>query len=277
MTRTDRAKVSIGLPVFNGVKTLDRSITSILNQTYTDFELIISDNKSDDNTEDICREFVRLDSRIRYVRHGVHMSALANYTHVLEKAFGEYFMWHACDDYRSTNYIEENYNNLVDRSDCVGSASPNCFDDQENDRDVWVRFALEGSPYVRLRKFMDNAFSSHGVFYGLFRRSTLQGVNWPARQPLGVDWGILVSILLEGSIARIDRGLFVSGRGGVSEAPGRISRFQYTVVDRVFPFQRYARWVLRALVGCDQMTVIEKTLVARELLRLNWKYKFRSD
>jgi len=277
VTRTDRAKVSIGLPVFNGEKTVDRSITSILDQTYTDFELIIADNKSSDSTEDICRGLARLDSRICYIRHAAHMSGMANYKHVLEKATGRYFMWHACDDYRSQNYVEENYKYLMSRSDCIGSASPNCFDGQENDPDLWVRFSLEGSTYIRIRKFMDNAFSSHGIFYGLFRRAALQMITWPGRQPLGVDWGIIATILLGGSIARIDRGLFISGRGGVSEAPGGISTFQYTVLDRVFPFQRYAKWVLRALVGCDQMTVIEKTLVARELLRLNWKYKFRSD
>ena len=274
---TDRAKMSIGLPVFNGGKTIDKSIASILNQTYTDFELIISDNHSEDSTEDICRDLARRDSRICYIRHSAHMSGMDNYKHVLEKASGKYFMWHACDDSRSKNYIEENYRNLVGRPDCIGSASPNCFDNQENDRDLWVRFSLEGSPYVRVRKFMDNAFRSHGVFYGLFRRSALQMVNWPARQPLGVDWGILVSLLMEGSIARIDRGLFVSGRGGISEAPGRISRFQYTIMDQVVPFQRYSKWVLCALIGCDHMTFIEKALVARELLWLNWRYKFRSD
>ena len=277
VSRTHHAKVSIGLPIFNGGETIDRSITSILSQTYTDFELIISDNNSEDGTEDLCREFARIDSRIVYIRHAAHMSGMENYKHVLETAAGGYFMWQACDDYRSMNYLEENYRNLVGRSDCIGSASPNCFDGQENDPDLWVRFSLEGSTYVRIRKFMDNGFRSHGIFYGLFRRAALQMVTWPVRQPLGVDWGVIATTLLEGSIARIDRGLFVSGRGGISEAPGRISRFQYTMLDKCFPFQRYARWVLRALVRSDQMTFIEKTVIARELLWLNWRYKFRSD
>ena len=277
MTKSHRAKVSIGLPVFNGEKTIDRSITSILNQTYTDLEVIISDNKSEDSTEDICRDLARLDSRVCYIRHNDHMSAFENFRYVLEQASAETFMWHACDDYRSTNYIEENYKNLLMRGDCVGSASPDCFDDQEKDRDRWVRFSLEGSTYVRMRTFMDNAFSSQGIFFGLFRRAPLQMITWPVRQPLAFDWGIIASVLSEGSIARIDRGLLVSGRGGTSQAPGRISRFQYNVLDGVFPFQRYARGVLRVLRGCDQITVAEKLLLARELWRLNWRYKFRSD
>ena len=277
MTGPHRAKVSVGLPVFNGGETVKRSVTSILNQTYTDFELVISDNNSEDSTEDICRDIARQDSRVCYIRQTSSITPPDNFKYVLDAGSGEYFMWHACDDYRSTNYLEENYRNLVGRMDCLGSASPNCFEGQENDRDLWVRFSLEGSTYVRIRDFMDNAFRSHGIFYGLFRRTALQRVKWPVRQPLALDWGIIATLLLEGSIARIDSGLFVAARGGLSQLPGRISNYQYSFPDVVFPFQRYARWVLRALVRCDQMTIIEKTLVARELWRLNWRFKFRSD
>lgn len=273
---TDPAKVSIGLPIFNGGKTIDRSIASILNQTYTDFELIISDNHSEDSTEDICRDLARRDSRICYIRHSAHMSGMDNYKHVLEKASGKYFMWHASDDFRSNNYIEENYRNLVGRSDCIGSASPNCFGGQEDNRDLWIRFSLEGSAYVRMRAFMDNVFKSHGIFYGLFRRDALRRINWPALQPLGFDWGIIAILLLQGSIARVDSGLFVSAHGGESESASRITNFQYNFPDVVFPFQRYARMVLGALLRCDQMTVIEQALVARELWRLNWRFKFMS-
>ncbi|MDC0039287.1 hypothetical protein OAJ78_06490 [Gammaproteobacteria bacterium] len=124
---------------------------------------------------------------------------------------------------------------------------------------------------------MDNAFRSHGIYYGLFFRTALRPVTWPVPQPLAMDWGMIAYALLEGCIARVDRGLFVSASGGMSESQGRISNFQYSFPDVVFPFQRYARWVLRGLRGCDEMTVIEKMLIARELWRLNWQFKFRSD
>ncbi len=50
-------KVSIGFAVFNGEKTIERAIKSILSQTFKDFELIISDNASSDDTEKICKIF----------------------------------------------------------------------------------------------------------------------------------------------------------------------------------------------------------------------------
>jgi len=65
----NKPRVSIGLPVYNGEPFLREAIDSILAQTFTDFELIISDNASTDNTEEICRSYAAKDSRIRYYRH----------------------------------------------------------------------------------------------------------------------------------------------------------------------------------------------------------------
>ena len=50
-------RVSIGLPVHNGERYLQRTIESLLSQTYRDLELILCDNASDDRTEQICREY----------------------------------------------------------------------------------------------------------------------------------------------------------------------------------------------------------------------------
>jgi glycosyltransferase involved in cell wall biosynthesis len=91
-------KVSIGLPVHNGEKFLNQAIESLLAQTFTDFELIISDNASTDSTETICRKYVLKDLRIRYVRQRENIGPTANFEIVRSQAAGEYFMWHAADD-----------------------------------------------------------------------------------------------------------------------------------------------------------------------------------
>jgi len=61
-------KVTIGMPVYNGAKTIEKAINSLLSQTFKDFNLIISDNASNDETESICREFSQKDARIHYIR-----------------------------------------------------------------------------------------------------------------------------------------------------------------------------------------------------------------
>src|ERR1700747_3376143 len=59
-------RLTIGLPVYNGEKYLAESLDALLGQSYADFELIISDNASTDGTADICRQYGKQDSRIRY-------------------------------------------------------------------------------------------------------------------------------------------------------------------------------------------------------------------
>src|SRR5262245_61032391 len=90
--------VSIGLPVYNGERFLRQSVDSLLAQTFTDFELILSDNASMDKTAAICQEYVARDNRVRYIRQRVNVGAAANHNLVLALARGRYFKWASDDD-----------------------------------------------------------------------------------------------------------------------------------------------------------------------------------
>lgn len=98
-------QVSIGMPVYNGERFIREAIDSLLAQTFTDFELIISDNASTDQTEAICQEYAKKDSRIRYVRQANNIGATANFEFVLDEAGSEFFMWAAADDRRHSDFL----------------------------------------------------------------------------------------------------------------------------------------------------------------------------
>ena len=89
--------VSIGLPVHNGEPTLRRAVDSLLAQDYADFELIICDNASTDNTAEICESYARGDKRIRYYRNEINIGVNPNHDRVFELARGEYFAWFSDD------------------------------------------------------------------------------------------------------------------------------------------------------------------------------------
>ncbi|WP_081588053.1 glycosyltransferase family 2 protein [Gloeocapsa sp. PCC 7428] len=93
----NRPRISIGMPVYNGEPYLKDAINSILNQTFEDFELIISDNGSTDRTEEICRTIASQDQRVRYYRNEQNLGAGWNFNRVVDLATGEYFRW-ACHD-----------------------------------------------------------------------------------------------------------------------------------------------------------------------------------
>lgn len=95
---TDRPRLSIGLPVYNGEEYLAESLDALLGQTYGDFELVISDNASTDGTQDICREYAARDARIRYLRQPRNIGATPNHNQVFAECRGELFKWASHDD-----------------------------------------------------------------------------------------------------------------------------------------------------------------------------------
>lgn len=103
---TQRPQVSIGLPVYNGENFLAAAIESILAQTFQDFELIICDNASTDQTEAICRHYAAQDDRIRYYRNDRNLGAAPNYNRTFDLATGQYFKWAAHDDLCGPTFLE---------------------------------------------------------------------------------------------------------------------------------------------------------------------------
>jgi len=91
-------RLSVGLPVYNGEPYLRASIESLLGQSYENFELIISDNASTDNTADICRDYAKSDSRVRYFRQPSNIGLAPNHNFVFAQSRGELFKWAANDD-----------------------------------------------------------------------------------------------------------------------------------------------------------------------------------
>ena len=83
--------LTIGMGVFNGEKTISKSIDSLLKQTFDDFKLIISDNASTDSTQKICEEYAKKDNRIQYVKQKKNLGLLKNWNFLLENATTKYF------------------------------------------------------------------------------------------------------------------------------------------------------------------------------------------
>ena len=99
--------VSIGLFVYNGERFIEDALHSILGQTFTDFELIISDNASTDQTGEIAHSYALRDKRIRYYRNEKNMGAGWNVRRVYELATGKYFKQAAVDDLLESDFLRQ--------------------------------------------------------------------------------------------------------------------------------------------------------------------------
>jgi len=112
-------RLSIGLPVYNGERYIAESIESILGQSYTDFELIISDNASTDSTRDICRGYEKKDLRVRYFRQPQNIGLSPNHNFVVNEARGELFKWASNDDLYARNLVARCVEALDEYKDVV--------------------------------------------------------------------------------------------------------------------------------------------------------------
>jgi glycosyltransferase involved in cell wall biosynthesis len=101
----NKPKVSIALPVYNGEIFLKEALDSILCQTFTDFELIISDNASTDSTQEICKVYASQDKRIRYYRNTENLGAAWNFNQVFKLSRGKYFKWACYDDVIAPTFL----------------------------------------------------------------------------------------------------------------------------------------------------------------------------
>lgn len=257
--------ITIGMPVFNGAATVAVAIESVLGQTFSDFELVISDNCSTDGTTDICRRYAEQDARIRYIRQDTNIGASPNFRYVVEQARGTYFTWAAADDVRSPDFIETNVRFLENNPDYVASTSPNCFEGQEQGGS-WVDFAICGDFEERVMLFLDNCGESHAIFYSVMRTKVIRACNLLGENFLGFDWAIDLFLAKQGQINRASHGQLILGRKGLSNSGNPWRTFRKSLLSWPLPFYRFSFYAWRLTAGCGLRWRMK--LVAH-LLKLN--------
>lgn len=196
-------KVTIALPVYNGQNYLKNALDSLLAQTYSDFEIILGDNASTDDTTNICRSYAAVDKRISYIRHETNIGAAANYNRLYELAKGTYFKWAAHDDICSPGFLKSCVDKL-DHDPSVVLCSPRqiAIDSDgaviEGYMDKYRELKHIGSP-ASYKRFHDLSCLNHGCYevFGLIRYSEL-GRTPKIANYIGSDRVLLAELSLLG-------------------------------------------------------------------------------
>lgn len=103
---TFNKKVTIVLPVYNGEKFVSKAINSIINQTYSNWELIIVNDCSTDNSLAICKEYEKKDDRIRLYSNKVNLKLPKSLNVGFSHAKGDYYTWTSDDNIMRENALE---------------------------------------------------------------------------------------------------------------------------------------------------------------------------
>lgn len=207
--RTVRPLVSIGLPVFNGEKFLQDTLDSICAQTFTNFELIISDNASADRTEQICRNYADNDSRIRYYRNSRNCGAARNFNRVFDLSSGIYFKWAAYDDLLDPEFLTKCVQILECEPSIVLCHSKTAYID-ENGQSLDLYQCENGGdsqkPHERFRDQL-SFFRPSWTIFGLIRADILRETPIIGDY-IGSDRNLLAELSLLGRIFEIPEYLF---------------------------------------------------------------------
>ena len=103
---TKKKLVSIGLPTYQGEARIARALESLCAQTYSEIEIIVSDNGSSDRTMEIAEAHASRDPRIQVFRQKENTGRINNFLFVLARARGDYFMWAGDDDEWEPQFVE---------------------------------------------------------------------------------------------------------------------------------------------------------------------------
>jgi glycosyltransferase involved in cell wall biosynthesis len=209
--RTDRysPSVCIGLPVYNGGEMLSGAIESILSQDFENFELIISDNCSTDNTMETCLKYQKKDKRIKYYRLEENLGG-KNFPIVFARSNSPYFMWAAHDDLHERSFISKCLERIEqDPSIALVYPKTRVLDADSNFIHIAEDYINtdQDNPIERFRHLIWEIGACH-MFYGLYRTRMIKKVHLWRNTLIGVDNVALAEIALLGKIVQINDVLF---------------------------------------------------------------------
>ncbi|HEU0086639.1 MAG TPA: glycosyltransferase family 2 protein [Pseudonocardiaceae bacterium] len=203
----DDTLVSIGLPVRNGEQFLAGAVRSVLAQDHHHLELVISDNASDDGTQEICREFAQSDPRVRYYRQSENIGLLNNFIRVQELAAGTYFKWLGDDDWLAPTYVSRCMEIFAENAPMILVTTQQAYVDSAGEQQT-ARYAGDrlGSAqpvarFTEMLRLLNESYLLLDPLYGLMRRA--QVVKVPRVNMLREDETFAAKLALVGPFGHI--------------------------------------------------------------------------
>lgn len=263
----DNPKISIGLPVYNGENFLRKRLDSLLSQTYSNFEIIISDNASTDSTPNICKKYAKDDNkRIRYFRQKKNLGWHQNFKFVLEQAKCEYFVWTAVNDIWDKTFLEKNLKILIEDPDVVGSISKMIrYGGKRKERELSMNplikkivnelrqgfshygtFPTHGNYESRVRTYL-GANCAESI-YALYRTGSLKR-SFVDESIASVDLAIILKVLKYGDLHVINEVLFEDYTGGIT-SKGILNTYKgirKSSFEILFPYHSFNKWCFKNL------------------------------
>jgi glycosyltransferase involved in cell wall biosynthesis len=205
----EKPTVSIIIPTYNRAQLIGRSIHSVLNQTYQDFEIIVVDDGSTDNTAEVIKKFQEKEKRIRYIKQARNKGAAAARNTGIKNAKGEFIAFQDSDDEWLPGKLEKQMNVFENASPEVGIVYTG-FWRIENDKKTYIPFSWvkqkEGNIHKELLKGNFVTTQSIVVRKKCFEKAGMFDENLPRLQ----DWELVIRLSKYYDFKCIDKPLMIS-------------------------------------------------------------------
>ena len=213
--------VSIGVPTRNRADCLEASLQSILAQDYSPIEILISDNASEDRTEEICRRIAERDPRVRYVRQSRNIGLHANHNFCMDETRGEFVCLFHDHDRRDSRIVSE-YVAFLRAHPRVGMVCSDWELIDDNDVQLGVR-SWHGPPVMPGLDYITQTIragrSSVGTPGAMVRREALGSVRFDVNAPMGFgDYPIWFRIAERWDVGHISKRLWSWRQNAVSHS-----------------------------------------------------------
>jgi glycosyltransferase involved in cell wall biosynthesis len=201
--------VTIGLPVYNSERHLKQSLDSLLNQSFSDYRLIISDNASTDRTAEICQDYAKRDKRIDYFRNSANIGLSPNFNRVFELSDSPYFKWATADDYWAPSMLEKALDIMESDADIALCYPKTTLVDAEGGNPQPYEdnlHLISDSPRERFIQLLEQIHLSH-QHLGVSRASMVRRTHMLGEH-VGSDINLLAELTLYGKFYEIPERLF---------------------------------------------------------------------
>lgn len=245
-------KISVLIPTYNYGRYLPQALESVLMQTFTDFEIVVLDNCSSDDTEEVVKRFREIDSRIRYIRNPSTVGMVENWNLALRAARGEYIKFLFSDDFLVSPLALELMAGALDSNPSVSLAgsSRQVVDGQSQPLSIW---AFHGEDVVRkgrevIKTCLFNKSNYIGEPTSVMFRSNQAAREFDGRYRQIVDLEMWFHLLEQGDFAYINKPL-CAFRKHDNQQTARNNSAHVTFDDELLLLQEYiGKPYLRA--GC---------------------------
>ena len=252
--------VSVIVPVYNVEKYLERCLKSIINQTYSNIEIILINDASTDKSGEICRKFKEEDRRIILIDKEKNEGAAAARNDALKIIKGGYIAFIDADDYVSDKYIEillglclKNDADMAECSFQYGKSDSCEFDNKVSKEEF----------YSRTEYMHSSHFGYYALWSRIYKAELFEGIEFPAERSIATDAAVIHKVAYRAEkIVYIPNQLYVYFQSGVSIIR---SKYRLNKLDAIKSFEERLEFFLE--IGEKRIYEHELRIHAARLLK----------